>query len=145
MSIIETIDESWKWAGLTPESIVVENKFGNVIVKDVDGIFWRICPEEAEITIIANSEEQLKSMWDDEDFRVDWLMPNLVEEAESKFGELRSGQKFCLKVLGVLGGEYNISNVATISFDELIQFSGHVAKEIDNLPDGNQIEFELCE
>ena len=145
MSIIETINESWNWAGLAPESIVVDNKFGNAIVKDIDGAYWRICPEEAEVNIIASSEEQLKSMWDDEDFRVDWLMSNLVEEAENKFGELADGRKFCLKVLGVLGGEYDISNVGTISFDELISFSGHVAKEIDGLPDGSQIQFDLCE
>ena len=41
--------------------------------------------------------------------------------------------------------KFNVSNVGTISFDELISFSGHVAKEIDGLPDGSQIHFDLCE
>ena len=46
MSIIEEIASAWGWAGIQPEEVVGENDFGNLIVKDVAGKYWRICPED---------------------------------------------------------------------------------------------------
>jgi hypothetical protein len=35
-----------------------------------------------------------------------------------------SGREYCLKILGVLGGEYGGDKLGTISFDELIRALG---------------------
>jgi hypothetical protein len=44
--MVETIRDAWSWVGLNPAEIIFTNLFGNLIVKDAAGIFWRICPEE---------------------------------------------------------------------------------------------------
>jgi hypothetical protein len=45
----------------------------------------------------------------------------------------------------ILGGEYNAENIGVISQQELITFSGYLAKEIKDLPDGAKIKFSFVE
>ncbi|RJG47768.1 T6SS immunity protein Tdi1 domain-containing protein [Motilimonas pumila] len=141
--MLEAIKDAWLWTGLEPVEVVVENKFGNVVVRDVDDKFWRICPEEAELTLIAQTRSQLNALWQDEDFRLDWLMLGLVHQAEQTLGALPVGKKYCLKTPGVLGGEYVVDNLGVISFEELIRFSGHLAQQLDGIADGSNIELAL--
>lgn len=52
MSIIEEIRESWGWAGIHPVEVVGENDFGNLMINDNEGKYWRLCPEDAYCEII---------------------------------------------------------------------------------------------
>jgi len=61
------------------------------------------------------------------------------------FGSLSEGRKYCLKIPGVLGGEYDGANLATISLVVLVRFSGDVAKKIRDLPDGAKIELKITD
>jgi hypothetical protein len=72
-------------------------------------------------------------------------MISLVAAANDQLGALRPGYKYCLKIPGVLGGEYGGSNLATAPLRDIIAFSGHVAKEIQGLPDGAQIRLRVME
>ncbi|WP_208728728.1 hypothetical protein [Leptospira selangorensis] len=56
---------------------------------------------------------------------------------------MADGRKYCLKVPGTLGGEYKLSNISVISFIELIQFSGDVALQIKDLPDGSKVQLKI--
>ncbi len=145
MAIIEEIRSAWGWSGLKPDDIVGENDFGNLLVRDVEGMYWRICPEELGCEVIAKSRAQLDKLSNDQEFLHDWYMGGLVEVAKSKFGPLPSGRKYCLKIPGVLGGQYDESNLATISLVELIRTSGHLANEVRDLPDGAQIRLNVVD
>ena len=39
--LIEKISEAWGWTGIFPTEIIDENNFGNLIIKDKDGKYWR--------------------------------------------------------------------------------------------------------
>jgi hypothetical protein len=41
-----------------------------------------------------------------------------------------------------LGGAYDSDNLGTLTLKELIAFSGDVAKQIKDLPDGAQVNFD---
>jgi len=49
MDMISEIIEAWGWVGIRPREILYENEFGNLIIKDVEGKFWRLCPEDVSI------------------------------------------------------------------------------------------------
>lgn len=132
MDIIELIEESWGWTGLAPERIVAENDFGNILVEDCNGTFWRICPEELECLQIAKDGFEFGALLKDEDFVDDWEMDNLIGLAEEALGILPEGQKFHLKVAGVLGGEYELDNICIISYEEQIRTTGALAKQIED-------------
>lgn len=145
MNLAEELRESWGWVGLDPVEVVGENDFGNLMIKDKDGKYWRLCPEDLSCKVVAQNRNELDALSHDQEFLHDWYMRNLATQAKEMLGPLTEGRKYCLKIPGVLGGEYGGSNLATISLVELVRFSGHVAKEIKDLPDGAQVQFKITD
>ncbi len=93
MSIIQEIRESWGWVGINPVEIVGENDFGNLMIRDAEGKYWRLCPEDAYCEVVANTRDELVRLSSDQGFLEDWRMETLVEQARASFGELPEGAK----------------------------------------------------
>lgn len=145
MNLVEELRDFWGWVGLEPVEVVGENDFGNLMIKAKDGKYWRLCPEDLSCEVVAQNRRELDALSHDQEFLHDWYMRNLVNQAKEKLGPLTEGRKYCLKIPGILGGEYGADNLATISLVELIRFSGYVAKEIKDLPAGARIEFKISD
>ncbi|HCT06070.1 T6SS immunity protein Tdi1 domain-containing protein [Pseudomonas sp. P7548] len=143
MDLIEEIEKAWSWVGIKPVEVVGDNDFGNLIIKDAEGSYWRLCPEELYCNRVANDRMELDALSQNQDFLYDWYMEALVKQARDKLGLLRPGYKYCLKIPAVLGGQYEESNLATISLHEQVAISGHLAKELGELPDGAKIRLDI--
>lgn len=136
MSLIDEIKNAWGWVGIEPEEIVGENDFGNLIIRDHQGRYWRLCPEDVYCEVVAENRVELDSLSKNQEFLADWYMEALVEQAKQTLGPLPKGRKYHLIIPGVLGGEYAISNIKIAPLVELIAFSGDVGRQIKNLPQG---------
>lgn len=145
MDLISELKESWGWVGLNPSRIVAENDFGNLIVEDSDGNFWRLCPEDLYCKVVAYSEAELRLLFDCPDFQFDWEMRLLVDAARGKLGELTPGMKYCMTIPGLLGGTYEAENFASVPIEELVRFSGDIAFQCKDLPDGTQVELKVID
>lgn len=145
MSLVEEVRQSWGWVGIDPVEVVGENDFGNLIIKDEDGRYWRLCPEDCYCKVIAANRTELDALSTNQDFLEDWYMAALVSLANDLCGPLSEGRKYCLKIPGVLGGAYGGENLATAPQLELVRFSGHIARQIEELPDGAQIKLRVTE
>ena len=143
MELIATVKEAWGWTGLDPDQIVGDNDFGNLMVKDRSGRYWRVCPEDLSCKVVADSRSALDVLSVAQDFLRDWHMVKLVGMARESLGPLQPGYRYCLKIPSVLGGEYGGGNLASIPFGELISASGHMAKQIADLPDGAQVQLSI--
>jgi hypothetical protein len=144
--ILGALRAAWGWRGFEPSLVVDQNKFGNIIFLDTRGEYWRLCPEELSCVVIARTESEYLKLKADPEFISDWTMASLVEAAEGKFGGPQpAGRCFCLKMPGVLGGAYALQNIGTISISESIRFSGDIARQIKDLPDGAKITFKLSD
>ena len=143
MKIIDAIKSTWGWVGIEPVKVVAENEFGNLIIRDSVGKYWRLCPEDSYCSLIAHDRSTLDKVLADPEFIEDWVMANLVNEAKVKLGELKSGYKYHLTIPGVLGGEYSTANIVSVPQIEQLTFSGDVARQIETLPDGAQIELKV--
>jgi hypothetical protein len=135
MSTVDEINEAWGWVGLSAVEVLGENDFGNLIIKDEDGKYWRLCPEGLRCQTVAQDREALDALSYNQEFLEDWYMTELVHLARETLGPLASGRKYCMKVPSVLGGEYGGNNLATVPLLALIRFSGEVAQHIDGIPD----------
>jgi hypothetical protein len=140
MDHISQIARAWSWTGLHPRLVVAENDFGNVIVEDIQGRYWRICPEELSCVVVSSTRAEWDQLSASQAFREDWGMWPLVREATAKFGALEQGRKYCLKIPAVLGGNYAADNLATIGLNELIGASGDLAKQIADVADGSPVK-----
>ena len=145
MNLVEELRESWGWVGLEPIEVVGENDFGNLIIKDKDSKYWRLCPEELSCEVVAQNRKELDALSNNQEFLHDWYMKQLVSEAQEKLGPLTQDRKYCLKIPAILGGEYGGSNLATVPLVELVRFSGDVAKQIKDLPNGAQVQFKITD
>jgi len=143
--MIETIRIAWGWAGLVPTEVLCANPFGNLIVKSADASYWRICPEMLTCEKIAEDYPAFSGIWNNRDFQFDWNMEKLVSMAKDKLGMFEEGRCYCFKVPPALGGTYDANNIAAISLKELIAFSGDIAEQIKDVPDGGKVEFKWIE
>lgn len=145
MQLLDEVRSAWGWVGIEPVDLIDDNDFGNLIVKDVHGQYWRICPEDLYCEVLASSREELDRLAKDQEFLSDWYMRALVDEAFQRHGALTPGQKYCLKIPSVFGGDYGGDNLGKISFDELIRASGHIAQTIADLTDGASIKLSVTD
>jgi hypothetical protein len=141
--MIDIIRAAWGWTGLEPIEVVARNEFGNLIVCGADGTYWRICPEELSCEQIAPNAEEFARVAASEEFRIDWEMEPLVQLARKKLGPPGKGECYCLKVPAVIGGQYDASNLGLISQDELVSFSGDMACQIKDVPDGEKVHINI--
>ena len=145
MELTEQIQRAWGWTGITPTEVVGENAFGNLIVRDDCSLYWRICPEDLYCQVVAHSRVELDQLSRDQEFLHDWNMQELVEQAEGLLGQLPLGRKYCLKIPGVLGGEYGGTNLATMELGELVLVSGRIAEQIADLPEGATVQLKIAD
>lgn len=143
MDCISNIAAAWSWIGLHPRAIIADNDFGNIIVEDMQGRYWRICPEELSCTAVSGTRADWDQLYALPAFQEDWAMLPLVSAAMARLGSLGQGRKYCLKIPAVLGGEYGGENLGTIDFRELISASGDMAKQIADVPDGSAVEIRV--
>lgn len=145
MSLVEEIRKSWGWAGIEPVEVVGENDFGNLIIKDTGGRYWRLCPEDLYCEVIAANRVELDRLSADQEFLHDWHMSALVSQAREKCGALTEGRKYCLKIPGLLGGAYGDDNLAVAPLVELVRFSGDIACQIKDLAPGSQVKLQVVD
>ena len=143
--MIEAIEKAWGWTGIKPVEVIGENEFGNLLIRDSEGKIWRLSPEDVYCDVVANNDAEYKDLIEDPEFMEDWTMENLVSFAREKLGSLSDTRKYCLKIPGILGGEYGGDNLGTAPLEEIIAFSGDIAKQIRDLPDGTQIKIEISD
>jgi len=145
MRLLRTISEAWAWTGIEPCRVVDQNAFGNLLVEDQQGRYWRICPEELSCSVVADNAHQFQQLRAEQEFQRDWEMARLTAHARAKLGEPGDSSCFCLKTPAVLGGKYTIANIGQIHLEELISFSGDVARQMKDLPDGTQIKLKFAD
>ena len=145
MSVLEDIKEAWSWVGLEPKRVVAMNEFGNLLIEDARGRYWRLCPEDVYCKVVAESNEAYESLLKNYEFTSDWEMVELVRKARAKLGPLPEGHRFCLKIPALLGGTYDVANIGTAPLHELVLFSGDLARKTKDLPEGTPIQLRVVD
>ncbi len=143
--LLDAVRQAWGWVGIEPKQMVAVNVFGNLLLKDTVGRYWRICPEELFAKIVADNEQSFNGLMADADFLKDWETVRLGELAVRELGAPDAGKCFCLKLPGVLGGEYQPENFGVTTIEELILSSGGMALQIKDVPDGGTIQIGIVD
>ncbi|RVU84398.1 DUF1851 domain-containing protein [Leucothrix sargassi] len=142
MDILKEVKAAWAWSGIEPVEVVTENDFGNLILKDANDYFWRLCPEDVYCDVIAKSIEEYNALIEDEEFVDDWFMDSMVAEAKKKLGELDANRKYYMVTPAILGGEYEGKNFKITTLAKSIRFSGELGKQVQDLSDGAEVQIK---
>lgn len=145
MNILHALRDSWGWAGIDPVEVVGATAFGNLMVRDEQGHYWRVCPEALSCEVIADTRAALDEVSKDQVFLHDWYLQPMVDHAEEMLGPLAQGEVYHFVISPVLGGEYASDNVRRLDHVEQLRFCGDLAREIKNLPDGAQVKLRIVD
>ncbi|CRM65422.1 DUF1851 domain-containing protein [Pseudomonas fluorescens] len=145
MDVIQAIRESWGWVGIDPIEVVGFTGFGNLMIKDGQARYWRLCPETLSCEMIAQTREALDEISKDQAFLRGWYLQPMAEQAEKMLGPLAPGEVYHFVISPVLGGEYDMSNVRCINHVEQIRFCGDLALQIRDLPDGATVRLRVVD
>jgi hypothetical protein len=100
-------------------------------------------PETGDLAPIAEDlEAWAHAVLDDYDFLTGY---SLAHEWQEKNGALESKSRLIPKVPFVCGGEYNVENLIAIDAVRAMRSRGNLATQIQTLPDGSQITFNLVD
>lgn len=142
--LLQTIKNDWGWKISSPYRVVRSNAFGNLLVEDLQGVIYKITPEELTAEKIVTSAKDLEVYFNDQEHLEDWEMARLVALAENHYGKLEKGECFGFKMWPALNGSYDIENIVKYkNMKDWIGASGDVARQTHDLPDGSQVEFKV--
>ena len=144
MSLVEAVNEGWGWTGLNATRVVAESPMGHLIVSDADDTFFYVDPDGMAI-IPLGTEAEARAHLASEEAKQLWSGGALVDEGRRRFGELPEGSVFTLKPHAMIEGRYEPENLCVMPLDELIRFTGDVAQQIKDLPNGSQIQIEVTD
>ena len=137
--IIEVINKAWNWAVPKVKEILAVNSMGNVFLKDSEGKYWRICPEELTATLEAKNNDEVEIVFNNPEYKEDWQLLGLIDEAESHFGKIEVGECYAFIKPAVIGGDYSVKNMRVASIYEYLSFTGDIAFQTKDLKQGDEV------
>lgn len=125
---------------LPPEFTVwMVNRFGDLIVLLEDGSLHYMDFSVNELRRIADSQDDFCIRIDQGDNADEWLMIPAVDACVAAGMQLEANQCYSFKIPAVLGGKYEIENIAPLDMEVNYSFLADIHRQIKDLPDGTKI------
>jgi hypothetical protein len=134
MITVDDINDAWGWVGLNAVAVLGANPFGNLLLLDDEGRYWRLRPQDLLCEPVASNEADLAALSYNQAFLEEWYMAEMVDLAEATLGPLVDDRKYCLKIPLSLGGDFKSGNLSMVPLPELIRFAGEGAQQFEGLP-----------
>ena len=144
MSLVDAFNESWGWTGIVAERIRAQSPMGHLVLSDEDEQFYYLDTDGMAI-IPLGTQVDAEAHLALEEVQELWWGGDLVEAGKALLGEPPEGSVLSLKPEALIQGQYVPENLWIIPLEELIAFTGAVARQIKDLPDGAQIKFEVTD
>ena len=121
------------------------NRFGDMIVVLEDGSVHYMDFSANEMRRIAENREDFIEKIGDAANANDWLMIPLVDACVAAGKTLPAGKCYNLTIPGVLGGKYEVNNIAAVPLSEYYGFLADLHRQIKELPDGAQVKLKIVD
>jgi hypothetical protein len=140
--LIEQEGKDWQallrdWSFPEPFTLWMVNRFGDLIVTLDDGSVHWFEVASGEMERVADDEETFKTKFTEDP--ATWLLSPLVDRCVAAGLTLAPHQCYGYKTPPVLGGKYEVENIAPMSLAEHYSFNAYLHKQIEDLPDGAQV------
>lgn len=145
---VEAIDElraAWSW--LLPEDYqpVVFSALGDLFYETASGEIWWLNTGTAEVSKLADRLSEFQGLLATE-MADDWFLPALIEELIRAGKTLAPGRCYTFAILPIFReGTYTVENLNPVDAKEHFGLTGHMHKEISNLPDGTTVKIKIVE
>lgn len=144
MSALEALRDGWGWTEIAFADVHAVSPMGHLLFSDADGCFHYLDPDLQTVAALGN-EQAARAHFEKDETRQVWQAVALVDAARARLGDCPEGSVYTLKPLSLLQGDYAHDNLWICPLEELIRFTGDVARQIRDLPDGAQYRIEISD
>jgi len=142
---IEELRAAWSW--LLPDDYqpVLFSALGDLFYQIPCGEIWWLNTGTAEVSKLADNQSEFQRLLDT-DKADEWFLPPLIEKLISAGKTLSSGRCYTFAILPIFRqGAYAVENLNPVDAREHFGLTGHIHKEISNLPDGATVKIKIVE
>ena len=125
------------WAFPDPFSIWMVNRFGDLIVTYDDGSVHWFDVNRGRFERLADNMTAFEARFETEAGY--WLLPDLVDKCVEAGVLLKPHQCYFFKTPTILGGKFDVANIAPVSLTEQYAFLADLHEQIKDIPDGAQV------
>ncbi|HNG92500.1 MAG TPA: DUF1851 domain-containing protein [Acidobacteriota bacterium] len=143
--VMTALSKEWKWLigdGMRPLRFTA---CGDVFLSDTRGAVYWLRTVEGQLEKVATSQAEFQSKLQQSEFRETVLQVSTVNQLRAMLGALPPGKCYGLKLLPVLGGNYNFENYVHMRLAEHIGFTGNVRFQVKDLPPGATIQVKMVD
>jgi len=135
------------WQPLLPPEFTVwmVNRFGEMIIVMENGSVHYMDFSANELRHIAESREDFVEKVGNDNNANDWLMIPLVDACVAAGKTLPVGKCYNFTIPVVLGGKYEVDNIAVVPLSEYYSFLADLHRQIKDLPDGTQVKLKIVD
>ena len=139
---LNRIINSWTW--LTgAKRVVALTKAGDMLLADSSDKLYFLNIGVGSIELVCENYNDFFENKLDAILLEEILMPDLVDELETRKAKLKPGQVYSYAMLPIYGGTYDVKNMGPIDLYEHYELTGTIHYKIKDLPDGTPIKLTV--
>jgi hypothetical protein len=131
--------EDWEWLLRKPHELVAMNSFGDMFLKDDCGRVYLLEVAFGGVTKVADSTSELEQLVLAKENRSRWFHLDMLTQLEQAGLKLSPGECFGVKVPLVLGGAWELANIAVGSIAVHVSLMGQIHQQVKDLAPGTKI------
>jgi hypothetical protein len=133
------------WADVLPASFTIwlVNRFADVFLIAEDGQVYFLDVAGGTFSRVAESRGQFADLADLPQNANDWLMIPLIDKCVDVGMLLRPGQCYAFKIPPLLGGGYDVGNVAPVDVVENYAFLADIWSQTKGVRDGTPVRLHI--
>ena len=142
--VMQALRRDWSWTGVAFEDILAVSPMGHMLVTGDAGDIHYLDPDTFEL-IRLGSEEQAAQYMADPEVALVWRADKLVQAARERLGPPAGGEVYSRTPQALVAGDYDTAHLIRLPLADLISFSGQVACQTQDLPEGTPIQLKVTD
>ncbi len=142
--VLQALRRDWAWSGIAFEEVIATSRMGHLLLSDAQGVIHYLDPDLRQLLRLG-SEEQTRQFLADPEVALVWRAEKLVAAARERLGEPGEDEVYTLNAQAMLAGDYAEENLVIMPLAELISFTGQIAYQTRDLPEGATFELKVVD
>lgn len=137
--IISNLIQDWEWLLADSYKPFRISSFGDMFLKDKEGMVFILQTDFANLKPIANTSEEFYQNCSLKENLEDWFMIDLILEKKQSGIELKKGCVFSYIKPPILGGNHESDNFEQTAMEVHFSLLGQIHEKVKDLPDGTRV------
>jgi hypothetical protein len=136
---------TWSWLVPPEFTLWLVNRFADLFIVLPNNTVHMLDVGVGTLTKVADSRDEFATKIDEDNTMNQWLMVPLVDRLVAAGVVLHPGQCYGFKVPLVLGGDYTVENIASMTLLDYLGAYGSIHEQLRDVPEGTQVVLNVVQ